>query len=460
MRRSFLPNVRVPPGAAGAVSRRAFLGTAAGAGVWAAADSPDAERFEPEYARRLEEVLIVYDQVAPAYLFQEVVEIIGCLPPAAAVHFLCSRRTEAAARKRLGEHNLRANVLVCDSGQLWGDWGRDIFHVSWRQGKTVLLVPYAKTAVTRGGLTRGYEVMRSLLGSRRDVRLVPLFFEGGNIAYDTIGGDRTMFVGNSVICESRALYQRWFDRRLEVSECLDLLRRSFTVDRVVPLGRQRDGAPIPQASLLFHIDLACAIIANGVVALQRFTLPSSFTELREEVRIEVERSIRDAETRNHIEAVLGKKGVRVKLPRNEEAVSRAVETAFRAEIERLREAHAELAAIEHTFRKLGYHICRLETDWRRIRRTQSYANVLIAEDRLIMPIFPRPGAGEARIAMLPSGRQVVEVLRQPAPEDYGMDGWNRANYRTYQKVFGRVRVVRDSFFLAGGNVHCVVGTIG
>ncbi len=105
-------------------------------------------------------------------------------------------------------------------------------------------------------------------------------------------------------------------------------------------------------------------------------------------------------------------------------------------------------------------MCELATDWRRVRRTQSYANVLIARDRLIMPIFPRVDAGAARVVMLPTGRQVVEVVRHPQPEDYAMDGTNAASYRTYQSIFGTVRVVRDSFFLAGGNVHCVVGAIG
>jgi hypothetical protein len=398
-----------------------LAGTAAwiGIGAWAGGPSPAPERFEPEYARRLGEVLVVYDQVAPEHLFREVVEILGCLPSTATVHMLCSRGQEATARKRLAEHGLRAQVLVCDFEQLWGDWGRDIFHVSWRGGQTVLVVPYTKTATSRGALTRGYEVMRTLLGPGRDVRLVPLFFEGGNLAYDRIAGTRVMFVGNSVICESQELYRRWFDRRIEVAECIELLRRSFNVDRVVLLGRQRDGAPMPQASLLFHIDLACAIIAEGVAAVQTFELPSSLTELRAEVGDE----------------------------------------ALPVEVERLREARAELAAIEQTFRGLGYRMCSLATDWRRIRRTQSYANVLIAQDRLIMPIFPRPDAGAARAVMLPSGRQAVEVLRQPAPEEYAMDGTNLANYRAYQSIFGTVRVVRDSFYLAGGNVHCVVGAI-
>jgi hypothetical protein len=302
--------------------------------------------------------------------------------------------------------------------------------------------------------------MRGLLGSHRDVRQVPLFFEGGNIAHDRIAGERAVFAGNSVICESQALYKRWFNRQLTVPECLALLRRSFNVDRVVPLGRRAAGAPIPQASLLFHIDLACAVIAEGVVAIQKFALPASYTELREEVGREIELCARDAASRRRIEALLGRKGVHVKLPQTGAESKAAVETAFRAEIKRLREAQDELTAIERTFRELGYRICPLETDWRRIRRTQSYANVLIARDRLIMPIFPRPDAGVARAVTLPSGRQVVEILRQPAPEDYAMQGGNLANYRVYQSIFGTVRVVRDAFYLAGGNVHCVVGAIG
>jgi hypothetical protein len=446
--------------------RRTVLAAAAHAAgaVWAAprlagANGTD-QRFEPEYARGLEEVLIVYDQVAPEYLFTEVAEIIGGLPPAATVHFLCSRGKEAAARARLEGRRMRAHLLVCDCEQLWGDWGRDIFHVGWRDGKTVLLVPYTKTSLTRGELTRGYEVMRTLLGPERDVRLVPLSFEGGNIAYDRIAGARVLFAGNSVIRDSIDMYRHWFDRALAVGECIELLRKSFNVDRVVLLGRERDGVPLRQASFFFHIDLACAIVAEGAVAIESFDLPPSLAEVRDEVRRDVELSVRDAHERARAEELLVRKGVRTKLPEKEADIAATIEAAFRAEVDRLKEAADELEAIEKTFRNLGYRIHRLRTDWRHVRRTQSYANVLAARDRLIMPIFPAPEAGKARVVMLPAGRQIVEVLRNPEPEAYAMNDFNLENYKLYQSIFGNVRVIRDSFYLAGGNVHCVVGAIG
>jgi hypothetical protein len=462
-RRAFLGSVARFLGAAATTCGAAPSGWARAPGK--APGSPaggaaPADRFDPEYDRDLREVLIVYDQVAPDYLFREVVEILGCLPPGGTVRFLVSRPKEGEARRRLEEHGLRATLAVSEGEKLWGDWGRDIFQVGWRDGRTVLFVPLTKMAMARGELTRGFEVLRSLLGAGRDVRLIPLSFEGGNMAYDRIGGERVLFAGNSVLLDSAALYRRWFDRRLEVGECLDLLRTSFGVDRVVPLGRRADGVPISQASLLFHIDLACAVLPDAVAAVQRFEVPSSTGELRDDIRADLETCMGDEASVRRTEEILARKGIRATIPRKGSELQAAVDAGLRSELARLRDAEEELEAIRRTFRDLGYRVRDLPTDWRRVRRTQSYANVLVARDRLVLPIFPREGAGRARTILQPGGREIVEVLRSPVPEDYVLDGPNRENYRVYTTLFKDVRVVKDTFYLAGGNVHCVVGAIG
>ncbi len=417
-------------------------------------------RFEPEYSRGLQEVLVVYDQVAADYLFQEVLEILSCLHPERKVHFLCSLGKKDEARRRLKEHNLEAHLLACDAEKLWGDWGRDIFFVGWRGGKKVLFVPYTKTATSRGELTRGFEVLRSLWAAELEVRLVPLSFEGGNMTYDRVDGRRVLFLGNSALLDTAALYRSWFHEKLNGGDCLELFRRSFSVDQVIPLGRVEDGAPRRQAAFFFHIDLACAIVAEGVVAVEEFEVPSSTSELREEIREEMELNLRDENERKRTEELLARKGIRGKLPRNPEDFKEALRQTLEAELARLREGKEELKAIRKIFRGLGYRIHDLPTHWRRVRRTQSYANVLLSRDRIIIPIFPPPGTGRARTVFLPEGRHIVEVLRHPRPDEYRMDGWNRENYRLYRSLSRNVRVLKDAFYLAGGNIHCVLGAIG
>lgn len=454
--------------AAAALGGAAAFGAAAastGAGASRAADPGErplaaSPRFEPEYARRLEEVLIVYDQVSPDHLFREVLEILGCLPPECTVRFLASKRAEAEARARLAERGVRAEVHAVESAELWGDWGRDIFQASSRDGRTVLLVPYEKTARTRGALTRGYEILKALLSPGRDVRLAPLAFEGGNLAYDRLGGERVLFAGSSVLVESDAVYRKWFGRELSERECVELLKESFSADRVVVLGRKKDGAFVRQASLLFHIDLACAIVAEGTALLQRFEAPRDAEELRREVREELELYAVDEAERKRTEDLLARKGIRAKLPEGPKDLEAALDAAADAELARLGEAEVELEAIRAALRELGYAIHDLPGDWRSARRTQSYANALVSRDRAIIPIFPRHGSAVARTVHLPEGRQIVEVIRVPAPEDYVLAGANLEAYRLYGKLFRDVRVVKDAFFLAGGNVHCVVGAIG
>lgn len=459
-RREFLDrSLRAAAAASGAAAAWAGAGSAR-AGARGEAGREAAQRFEPEYARGLEEVLIVYDQVARDHLFREVLEILGCLPPECTVRFLASKGAEAQARARLAERGIRAEVHAAESAELWGDWGRDIFQVSWREGKTVLVVPYEKAARSRGALTRGYEILRSLLAPGRDVRLAPLSFEGGNLAYDRLGRERVLFAGSSVLVDSDAVYRKWFGRGLPERECIELLKSSFSADRVVVLGRKRDGAFARQASLLFHIDLACAIVAEGTAFLQRFEAPRDADGLRREVREELELCALDEAERRRTEELLVRKGIRAKLPEGPKDVEAALETAVEAELARLREAEAELDTIRTALRELGYAIHDLPGDWRSVRRTQSYANALVSRDRAVVPIFPRHGSAVARTIHLPESRQIIDVIRAPAPEDYALAGANLEAYRLYGKLFRDVRVVRDAFFLAGGSVHCVVGAIG
>jgi len=431
-------------------SRRLFLSGLAGAVFAGSAKKAESARgspipFRPEYKRKFEEILIVYDQVRAPHYLNEILEILRCLPPKRRLLVLVSEKRKAEAEANLAVPGLKPQFITCKDADLWGDWGRDIFFPGRRNGRIVLFVPYTKTAATRGRLTRGYEVLRALADDTHDVVLVPLAFEGGNMACDLVEGKRILFVGTSILVESADFYRRWFGRTLDAESCTKLIKRFFAVDEVVPVGRFKGGKPLAQSSLFFHIDLACSIVGEGVAAIERFDLPARRSDVEKDVapELRLEAELEKREGRSISEKALRK---------------RIEETAFFEE-RRLKEAREELAAVRKIFRSLGYRVVDLPTDWRRVRRTQSYANVLVGEDRVVMPIFPRPGAGIVR-RRYSKGRDVVEVISEPGRTDYAFDGWNLKNYRIYRSLFGDVRIVRDYFYLAGGNVHCVIGSLG
>ncbi len=424
------------------VHRRTFLSSCAAAACTpfihsaplfsgkAAADDSGAS-FRPDYRQLLSEILLVYDQVAADYHFGEIASLIHALPPLSSVVVLCSESRREEAKKQLGGFGNNVRIIQSEGKNLWGDWGRDIFHIGWKKGKRHLLVPYTKTALTRGKLTRGYDVLRVLASEKYAVELVPLSFEGGNMAYDIVDGQRTLFAGSSVLIDSIALYKRWFQKELEPEAVITMLRQHFNVDRVIPLGRKRNGRPLKQADLLFHIDLAFSLVGPKQAAIQSFELPSE-EELKNDLSIEAE----------------GR------------STTYSSDKTVHTEMKRLREAHEELQAVREQLRGLKYTIHPLRTSWRRIRRTQSYANILISGDRLIMPVFPRPGSAQSRIVYNSDGRHVVHILKPPRAKDYRMTGSNLACYRTYKAIRKQVTVIQDAFYLAGGNIHCVIGSLG
>jgi len=440
------------PKAALQQGRRSFLSTL-GAGMCGFFLSPGKafpggsqapSPFLPEYERELKEIVIVYDQVSLPHLFDEVLDILSCLPKGILLHVLCSSKREKEARRRFSRFDRGKVRILVSEKKLWGDWGRDIFHVSWRKGRTTLLVPYNKSSLTRGEITRGYEIVVKLWGREREVIQVPLCFEGGNLAYDRIHGEKVLFVGNSAILESISFYKLWFGKNLSVRDCLSLFKRFFNVERVIPLGRRKEGRLLPQSEYFFHLDLAFSLPSKGTAALERFEIPKEPAPLKEELKEEI---LFEAECNGE---------------RPPEGPRLEGETArrFKAEVAQLREGREELAAIRKTLRELGYRTCDLKTDWRRVRRYQSYANILVGKDRLIMPVFPRPFPRRARKKRTERGRNIVEVRRPPHPREYRLSGWNRDNYLLYTTLHSNVRIVRDAFYLAGGNIHCVIGSIG
>lgn len=419
------------------------------------------ETFRPEYLQRMKEVLFVYDQVESGFFFSEVLSVIDNLPPDVTVYFLASSEKAEQARERLERLDLRTcEVIASPDPKLWGDWGRDIAQVAWKGGKRVAMVPYNKMALSRGQLTRGYEILKNLKRPRIGVGLAPVSFEGGNLFYDDMDGEKVLFVGNSAILDTIKVYEIWFATQISLRDTLELFRKTFEVDRAVSLGREVGGVIIPQAAFSFHLDMAMTLIAPGRAVVAQFD-PSLVdeSEIKDEFDAEIRRSTRSLEERQKLEELLEKKGIKYSLPATARDLVTHVDLSTKFEVKALRETAEEMDCIAGKLEKLGYKVERFETDWRHVRKYQSYINVVPSADRLIMPIFPTLENVRARSIPLPQGRTLIEIEADRGDNEYEMKGLNLKAYEFYSRLVGGVRVVQDYFYLACGNVHCILGRL-
>ena len=106
---------------------------------------------------------------------------------------------------------------------------------------------------------------------------------------------------------------------------------------------------------------------------------------------------------------------------------------------------------------MGYTVHRVDADPLRVRRFQSHTNAIVTSDRLLMPLFPSREHVHGWLLNTEDGRDRVDVELGLSDSEFDLVGDNLEAYRLFQRLHPGVRVVRDYFYLASGNVHCVVG---
>jgi len=419
------------------------------------------DRFTPEYLSSLEEVLFVFDQVEPPYFFNEVINVINNLPPRTKVYFLASQSRAETAREILNSLDIRmCEVISVPVEKLWGDWGRDIFQIGWRGGRRVALVPFNKQAKTRGQLTRGYEVLENLARPELNVALAPLSFEGGNLLYDILDNEKVLMVGNSAILDTIAIYRYWFAKKISVKETIDLFKKTFEVDRVVTMGREKDGNILPQSDYTFHIDMSVTIPAREVAVVASFDPDRIDTkEIEYEFEKELKELIENKSKRDEAQKLLHKKGIKISLPENKNELKEYLSNSLQREITNIKEASKEMESMAGKLKELGYRIKRIQTDWRHVRKYQSYTNVITSRDRIIMPIFPSEENIKVRSIPTPDGKIMAGIVAGEKPNEYRLEGLNLSAYNFYYEINNGTRVVEDCFYLTCGNVHCIMGRI-
>ncbi len=450
-----------------ALSRRRFLAIGAAGAAGLAFQGP-ARAFAalgargapmPEYAGSLDELLVVFDQSRSLHLMREIVEILRHAP-GAKLHVLVSRALEAEARERFAAHGLRdAAFLPSDAGGVSGDWGRDILQVARDpDGTRVVHVPWNKAGRTRAALERG---VRELAGLARDdlrVRLLPAAWEGGNLMTDRAAdGHGVLFAGSTIAVETTALYRRWYDATIDADEVARLMGEALGCDEVVWIGpRDRAGRLQRQPRLLFHVDMGMTLIAPGVAVVARLDPGARWRVPHRDVLARELAWTRAAVERRRL---AGRPEAPLPALPDSGAEAAWLDAAVDAENEALAAAAAHL---EHTARILatrGHTVHRVTTGPERARRFQSYTNVIPSRDRLIVPIYPSVERVHGWVVPGPNGRDRVDVDPGIEDSDFDLADANLAAVELYRSLHPGVRVVRDYFYMASGNAHCVIGRL-
>lgn len=414
-------------------------------------------RFVPEYAGGLGELLFVYDQCAASHLLREMVEIVRHAPAEARIHVLVSRELANAARQRLADYGLaRARLLVSDESGLSGDWGRDIFQLGVRaDGSRLLGVPWFKAASGRGDLDRGHRQLAALESRDLSVSLVPAAFEGGNLMTAVLDGRNVLFAGTTIAVETRALYRHYYGSDPGDDGVARILAEGFGADRVVWLGPRRSGELLRQSRFGFHIDMGMTLVAPAVAVVARCD-PGSLDEDAHRVLLRQEAELTLAALARREEAGWPwPEGL--DLPRDKSGRELFLEEALQQERAAIGQTAGEFEDMAGQLDGLGFAVHRLAADPRRVRRFQSHANAIVTADRLLMPLFPVQEHVHGWILRDGSGRDRVDVELGLSDSTFDLAGDNLAAYRLYQGLHPDVRAVRDYFYLASGNVHCVVG---
>lgn len=415
--------------------------------------------LEPEHASDLKRVFFVYGQIASPYQFPEITEICGHLPPDAEVFVLASDDESDVARDRFAKYGIHAQIVKTSTEASW-HWGRDVCQLGCPGNVRTLLVPWNKTAGPGDDLVHNARTLKSLRSLGIRLQQAPLSFEVGNCIFDRVDDKTVLFVGHTALLETMALYDAWLAKTLSFDEARSLFQRTFGVDRVIPLGRNADGQHLPQASSVFHIDMVVSVPVAGVAVVQTFDVSTlSEQAVYEDVLAEIEASIGDAAGREAIEALIKEREITCKVPVTAGERETHARNVARTELEALREASTECDVIAATLKSLGYQVHRIENEWQRVRRHQALSNVVPSHDRLLVPLFPATEKLFAYTLPLPSGRRIATLRATPGRQEYRTDGVNRRSFELYSKLAPNVRMVRDRFYLTGGNLHCVVGRL-
>lgn len=447
-RRSFLRGLVLATGAIALGRRPAWAATAGGG-------------LRPEYAGRLDEILVVYDQVSSPHLLREIVAIARHAPPGLRLNVLVSRGRLEEARQRLDAFGLEnLHFVASEEEGVSGDWARDIFQLSYDADQTrVLHVPWNKGAATREELDRGVRQLRRMRRPDLRVRALPVAAEGGNLVADRQAGRAVLYAGSTIALETRALYRHFYGQDPGEEGVASILAEGLGADEVVWVGPRSDRGLQRQGRFVFHVDMLMTLVSPTDAVVARCD-PGALdpNEHLRQLRAEARRTLEALDRRERAGLAAPEEGL--DLPRDPEARESFLRERLRFERAEIEAAASQMEAAARALRERGRTVHRVEADPRRVRRFQSPTNVVVSRGRLLVPIYPTLERVHGWIVHGDRGRDVVDVDLGLRDSEFALEGDNLARVRLYRSLHEEVRVVRDYFYLASGNVHCVIGRMG
>jgi len=227
----------------------------------------------PQHDRQMNEIVLGVNQSDmvngnPLYKHED---ILRHLPSYTHVELFVPAENAAAARTRLRALNLLSRTTV-NPVDIWDKewegipkthacytWTQDMFRVSIdEQGKEFLFTPAAYLQADDLS-DPDIDYLTHLLDSRQNRAIVrlPIFFHAGNILMGE-RGNKTLFVGQGMLKLNAQMYFNAVQGMPDNAGVLELLRVTSGADNV---------RVIRNSAHLFHLDMAMAILEQGVVAL-------------------------------------------------------------------------------------------------------------------------------------------------------------------------------------------------
>lgn len=273
----------------------------------------------------------------------------------------------------------------------------------------------------------------------------------------TAKGRRVVFAGSTIAIETAALYHRWYASSIGPNDVARILAEALGCDEVVWIGpRDSAGRLQRQSRLLFHVDMGMTLVRPGVAVVARLEPEKGWRiPHRDVIARELDRTRASLAERRRLGLPPDSS---LELPERR-GQANYLDSLVQEEKSALEAAARDLDDTARLLGERGYRVHRADTEPERARRFQSYTNVIPSRDRLIVPIYPSVERVHGWVVPGPNGRDRVDVDPGLEDSDFALEGGNLAALELYRGLHPDVRVVRDYFYMASGNVHCVIGRL-
>lgn len=270
----------------------------------------------PDYDRTLETVLFTIREPGLAELLRS---LVAALPAYTRIFIVGPAEAQAHAwqadlRASLGRE---VSILEARESAFVEVWGQDVVeHVSVA-GRGALVLPlfyrYLNAQVSKSSPQQARTNVDGIGAALRQARLgrtflSPVAFQGGDLAFDRLNGQRVLFTSGNSVIDTQRFYRQITGQPGQPEEILERLRLLFGVDRVEVLADEE------ARKLTVHIDQHCCIVP-GRRALVAEVVEDPDTGPRLAAPAEISFEIRRAETIRERLRSLGYETVSLELTR-------------------------------------------------------------------------------------------------------------------------------------------------